>query len=57
MAQLVEVRISVATVQQGSVKDVLEGEGDFILKFQLESTCNVHNTWMVCLVLFHEEVV
>lgn len=44
MAQLVEVGISVATVQQGSVKDVLEGEGDFILKFQLESTCNVHNT-------------
>lgn len=57
MAQLVEVGINVATVQQGSLKDVLEGESDFIFKFQLRLVCNVHNIWVACLVLFYQEVV
>lgn len=52
MAQWVEIGINVAALQGGSVKDVLEREGDFILKFQLQSICNVLNTWMTCLVFF-----
>lgn len=54
---MVEVGINVATIQQSSVQDVLGGEDDFKIKFPLQSACNVHDTWVACLVLIHKEIV